>query len=145
MENRVVILLAIAFLLGSCAKDEETEAPVISDLVVSPMIVEEFNDTVSVSFIYEDIDGDIGQEDPNINSIFIRDSRLEAADEYHISPQTPDQLQLDIQGSISLRLNNLFILGNDSTESVVLTVTMVDRAGNISNELVSDSVLVVRP
>ena len=145
MENRFLVLFAMVVLFGSCTKDEQTDAPAISDLVVSPMIVEEFNDTVSISFIYEDINGDIGQEDPNINSIFVRDSRLEAADEYHISPQTPDQLQLDIQGSISLRLNNLFILGNDSTESVVLTVTMVDRAGNVSNELISDSVLVIRP
>ena len=145
MENRVVILLAIALVFGSCTKDEETEAPVISNLVISPMIVEEFSDTVSISFIYDDLNGDIGQEDPNINSIFVRDSRLATSDEYHIPPQTPDMQALTIQGSISLRLNNLFILGNDSTELVVLTVTMVDRAGNVSNELVSDSVLVVRP
>ncbi|MFT4681447.1 MAG: hypothetical protein ACI9YU_001295 [Flavobacteriales bacterium] len=145
MENRLLILLSIAILMVSCSKDEQTDAPVINDLVIGPMIVEEFSDTVTVSFIYEDINGDIGQVDPNVNSIYIRDSRLATADEYHIPPQTPDLQQLDIQGSISLRLNNLFILGNDSTESVVLTVTMVDRAGNVSNELVSDSVLVIRP
>ena len=145
MENRVVVLLIAALVISSCKKDETTEAPVISDLVVSPMVVQEFTDTVAISFIYEDLNGDIGFEDPNTYSIFVRDSRLETSDEYHIPPQTPDQQALNIQGSISLRLNNLFILGNDSTESLLLTVTLVDRAGNISNELVSDSVLVVRP
>ena len=144
MENRVVILLFMVLILGSCKKDEYTDAPVISELVISPMIVEEFTDTVSISFIYDDINGDIGYEDPNLNSIFVRDSRLAAPDEYHIPPQTPDLQELTIQGSISLRLNNLFILGNDSTESVVLTVRIFDRAGNGSNELVSDSVLVIR-
>jgi hypothetical protein len=145
MENRVLILLAIALFFGSCKEDDLTEAPVISNLVISPLIVEEFSDTLSISFIYDDINGDVGHEDPNINSIFVRDSRLATSDEFHIPPQTPDQQDLTIQGSISLRLNNLFILGNDSTELVVLTVTMVDRAGNLSNQLVSDSVLVVRP
>ena len=144
MESRVVILLFLALVISSCKKDETTDAPIISDLVVSPMIVEEFSDTIAISFIYEDKNGDIGFEDPNVHSIFVRDSRLETSDEYHIPPQTPDQQALNIQGSISLRLNNLFILGNDSTESLLLTVTMVDRAGNVSNELVSDSVLVVR-
>ena len=145
MENRLVVL-CIAFLTAvSCKKEETTDAPVISDLVVTPITVEEFKDTVTISFIYEDVNGDIGHDNPNTPSIFVRDSRLEDSDEYHIQPLTPDQQELNIQGSVSLRLNNLFILGNDSTESLLLKVTMVDRAGNMSNELVSDSVLVVRP
>ncbi|MFT5919556.1 MAG: hypothetical protein ACI9FU_001368, partial [Granulosicoccus sp.] len=36
--------------MASCSKDEQTDAPVINDLVIGPMIVEEFLDTVTVSF-----------------------------------------------------------------------------------------------
>ena len=140
MENRLVVLCIAVLTAVSCKKEETTDAPVISDLVVTPITVEEFTDTVTISFIYEDFNGDIGHDNPNTPSIFVRDSRLEDSDEYHIQPLTPDQQELNIQGSVSLRLNNLFILGNDSTESLLLKVTMVDRAGNMSNELVSDSV-----
>lgn len=146
MAIRSIILVAITALIAvGCKKEEVTEAPVISNLVVEPMVVTEFVDTVTVTFDYADITGDLGFENPNIPSIFIKDSRLENADGYHIHPLTPDLQTLDIRGTISVRLNNLFILGNDSTESLLLSVTMDDRAGNTSNELVSDSVLVVRP
>ena len=135
----------LAAIIGGCKKEDVTESPVISNLVVEPMVVTEFVDTVTVSFNYADINGDLGFTDPNVPSIFIKDSRLENADEYHLQPLTPDLQSLDIRGSISLRLNNLFILGNDSTESLLLNVTIEDRAGNTSNVLISNSVLVVRP
>ena len=141
----VIAYLLAALLLTGCEEEEVTESPVISNLVVEPMIVTEFTDTVTVSFDYSDINGDLGYEDPNIPSIFIKDSRLANSDEYHLQPLTPDLQALDIEGSVSVRLNNMFILGNDTTEQLLLNVTMVDRAGNTSNELISDSVLVVRP
>jgi len=108
-------------------------------------MVEEFTDTVTVSFDYYDLNGDIGNPDPNITSLSIKDSRLENADLYHVQPLAPIGESLQIEGRLSVRLNNLFILGNDTVEELQFSVQIEDRKGNMSNLLESDTIIVYRP
>lgn len=139
----IIALLAIAF-LASC-KQEHSDIPEISDLTVVPMNVAEFTDTVIVSFNYYDYNGDLGHPDPNVASLSVKDSRLQYEDLYHVQPLAPVDAKVPIEGRLSVRLNNLFILGNDSIEKLQFEVKIQDRAGNWSELVESDTITVYRP
>jgi len=119
--------------------------PEISNLTVTPMVAKEFADTIIITFDYFDFNGDLGNTDPNITSLSVKDSRLQSADLYHVKPLAPEDANVQIQGKLSIRLNNLFILGNDSMEELIFEVMIEDRKGNWSNLLESDTIQVLRP
>lgn len=141
------IVCSAALLLGvsACSEDEGSDAPEISNLVVTPADVEEFADSVLISFDYADRNGDLGHPDPNVNTLTVKDSRLEFADTYHVQPLSPPDAEVQIQGRFTVKLNSLFLLGNSSEEKLQFSVQLQDLAGNMSNLLVSDTVLVRRP
>jgi hypothetical protein len=109
------------------------------------MVVQEFTDTVLISFNYYDFNGDLGHPDPNITSLSVKDSRLQDADLYHVIPLSPEGSNVPIQGRMTVQLNNLFILGNDTVEDLMFEVLMQDQKGNWSNLLESDTISVYRP
>lgn len=129
-------------LLPGCKKDEVNKIPEITLLSIGPTNVEEFVDEVTLRFSYNDGDGDIGSFDPDERTLRVKDSRLENPDWYHIPPMAPEGSSPQIQGELEITLNPLFLLGNGSQESVTFSITLFDRAGNLSNELVSPVILV---
>lgn len=145
MTYGVLVALSGGFLLSSCKKDDEDiNTPVISELKIEPDTVVEFIDTVIISFNYVDRNGDLGEPDPNVNSVSVKDSRLQNADWYHLAPLAPVDVSVPIEGTLKIKLNNLFIIGNADKEVLNFTVEIRDREGNISNELFSQDVVVVR-
>ena len=109
------------------------------------MIVEEFSDTVTISFNYYDHNGDLGHSDPNVTSLSVKDSRLQFEDLYHVQPLAPEGANIPIRGRLSVKLNNLFILGNDTVERLQFEVMIRDRDGHWSNIAESDTITVFRP
>jgi len=136
-------LVCIA-LLHSCKKDEQTEVPVISLENFSDYSVVEYNNAIEVTINYEDHQGDIGTVDPDEYSLFVADERFAELDGYHIDPLTPDLQALHIRGSLRVVLRPLFIMGNDSTETTRLTFELRDRAGNVSNRVTSEEIIISR-
>jgi len=143
--HSVLLLTLLALTVHSCADDEGSDVPVISNLTVTPSDVEEFADSVLISFDYADRNGDLGHPDPNVTTLTVKDSRLEYADQYHVQPLSPHDTEVKIQGRLTVKLNNLFVLGNSTTEKLQFSVQLRDMAGNMSNLLVSDTVMVTRP
>lgn len=140
----LVLVTGVVF-ISSCKKsDEATNTPVISDLTITPDTAVEFIDTLIISFKYVDRNGDLGEPNPNVNSISVKDSRLENPDWYHLKPLAPLDANVPIEGTLQIKLNNLFIIGNAPSETLNFTVQIQDREGNISNELFSHDVVVVR-
>lgn len=140
-----MLFLTVAVMAISCEGDDGTDAPVISNLTVTPMEAIEFADSVLISFDYTDRNGDLGHPDPNVNHLTVKDSRLQFADTYHVQPLAPLGEELEIQGRLTVKLNSLFVLGNSTTEKLQFSIQLQDRAGNWSNLLVSDTVMVSRP
>ena len=134
----------LALVVASC-NEGQSEIPEISNLTVMPTVVQEFTDTVLISFDYYDFNGDLGHPDPNATSLSVKDSRLQAADLYHVIPLSPEGSNVPIQGRMTVQLNNLFILGNDTVEELLFEVLMQDQKGNWSNLLESDTISVYRP
>lgn len=109
------------------------------------MRVAEFSDSVIIAFDYYDFNGDLGYHDPNITSLSVKDSRLQFEDLYHVSPLAPEDASVPIQGRLSVKLNSLFILGNETVEKLRFEVAIKDRAGNWSDVVTSDTITVYRP
>ncbi len=144
MEIRKLIFLVTMVCMVSC-KEEHSDIPVITNLVVEPMTVEEFTDTVTITFDYSDYNGDLGHLDPNVTSLSVKDSRLQFEDLYHVAPLAPIDANVPIQGRLTIKLNNLFILGNDSVERLQFEVMIRDRDGHWSELVESDTITVFRP
>jgi hypothetical protein len=142
--RRLSFLLSLLLAVSSC-NEEPSSIPEITNLTVEPTLVEEFTDTVTISFDYYDYNGDLGHPDPNIASLSVKDSRLQFEDLYHVQPLAPVEANVPIQGRLSVRLNNLFILGNDSVEELQFEVMIQDRRGNWSELVDSDTITVYRP
>ena len=139
------IVIHLLVMGSSCAEDEGTDAPVISNLTITPSYIEEFADSVLISFDYADRNGDLGHPDPNVSTLTVKDSRLENADLYHVQPLAPPGVEVQIQGRLTVKLNAMFVLGNSPTEKLQFEVQLQDLAGNMSNLLVSDTLMVPRP
>ncbi len=147
-ENKRNIISFLLFIfgwifIGSCKKESKTNtAPEISNLVISPNSIVEWVDSVKIRFDYKDLEGDIGEEDPNIKTLEIKDSRLEESDFYHIQPLTPTDKVYSSQGTLTVKLNSMFRLGNAAFEKFTFTVSLRDKAGNKSNVIRSDTLQV---
>ena len=142
--THIAVALAFIALLHGCKKDEQMEVPVISLVNFSDYSVVEYNNAIEVTINYEDHQGDIGTTDPDEHSLFVSDERFVELDGYHIDPLTPDQQSLHVRGSLRVSLRPLFIMGNDSTETTRLTFELRDRAGNVSNRVMSEEITIVK-
>ena len=145
MMNRIThTALACMAILSGCKKDEASDVPVISLENVSDYSVVEYNNAIEVTINYEDHQGDIGTTDPDEHSLFVADERFPEQDGYHLDPLTPDLQPLHIRGSLRVSLRPLFIMGTDSTETTRLTFELHDRAGNVSNRVMSEEITILK-
>lgn len=133
MKFNFSILLFLALVLISCKKEATNFSPKISLVSMEPLLVQEFRDAIVFVIRYEDQDGDIGVPNADINSLWLKDARLDKADEYFIAPLGPIDTAVNIEGDFVLTLKNTFRLGNASVEKTKFTLWIKDRAGNKSN------------
>ncbi len=135
-------VILISF-FSSCKKeDEKPVAPIIEFKSISGNEVVQFNNEISITFSYEDHQGDLGQDDPDIYSLRIKDDRLLNYDWYHIPPMTPDLQEMHLKGNYVVQLTPLFLLGSGGSETTRFTIQIRDRAGNWSNQIVSPIVTI---
>lgn len=144
----LILVFSICTVLLSC---EKTNTDPVFSLTPSIKITEISQDTL-VQFIdklilkieYEDGDGDLGNANPDVNSIFVKDSRLEKADEYYLPPLAPDSAMVSITGVFNLELSTTFLFGNGTEESAVFEVYVIDRAGNVSGTVATTPILIIK-
>ena len=62
-------------LLGGCNKDEllVSDLPEIAFVSMTPTTVTEYQDSVEIKIWYRDGNGDLGENDPNVDNLFIID------------------------------------------------------------------------
>lgn len=130
--------------LASCG--EVVEKPVRPGLVlmgIEPTTAVAHTDSVRIRLQYEDAQGDIGEMDPDSPSLSVRDARLPVPDWVHIPPVTPDLMELHVTGELTVVLPPPFLLGNGSFETTTFTLQLMDRAGNVSDPIVTPEILIV--
>jgi len=132
----------------SCTKQtDELSFPVQPQITldsISQDTLIEFQDRLILHLSYQDGDGDLGNSNPDFNSIFIQDSRLENADEYYLPPLAPENSTISIQGTFDVELSSTFLLGNGTEEMTIFSLFLKDRAGNQSNTVETGEILIVR-
>ncbi len=137
---------ASLLLLTSCKEQTEidgyTAVPAIEILSVTPTTVEAFNDSINIIIEYRDLDGDVGQQNPDDFPLRVKDSRTPGSDFYHVPPITPDLKEARTKGTFNLVLPSLFLLGNDNRETTVFSIQLTDRAGNVSNEVTTPNITI---
>jgi len=137
----IVVLLVFA----SCERPPElSSTPRIEYLSVEFKVVENGQDSLIVTVSFEDGDGDLGNEDPDVNSLFILDSRLEQHDVYYIPPLSPQGSEPAITGILLVNIEPIFILGSGDKESAIFSLYIVDRAGNESNIIETPKITIVK-
>jgi len=142
------ILLFLLWTQTSCTKQTSDLSfpiePTITLDSISQDTLVEFQDRLLLYISYQDGNGDLGTSDPDVNSIFIKDSRLANADEYYLPPLSSETETISIQGQFTVELSTTFLLGNGTEENTVFSIFLKDRAGNESNVVETREVLIDR-
>lgn len=135
----ITVILFFTMMGLSCTKEtqisEGNPTPTIKFVSASPLNIKQFEDSLKVTFAYEDGDGDLGEENPDINSLEILDERLSAADYYFVPPMAPVGSKIQIKGTLTVKIRNMFLLGTGSTETTTLELRLRDRSGKWSNKI----------
>lgn len=146
MKKYKLIIPIFILAISACSKQENLlPLPIVPHVQIESIskdTIIQFKEQLKLTIKYEDGDGDLGNKDTDINSLFIKDSRLEFADEYYIAPLSPEGSQISITGDLNITLNSAFILGNGEYEQTYFDVWMVDRVGNKSNVVRTKKIII---
>ncbi|MFN4915571.1 MAG: hypothetical protein ACK5FT_09655 [Sphingomonadales bacterium] len=142
-----ILTLVFLPLLNSCKEvvnNTGNPVPRIALVKIEPTQVKQFTDSLKITFNYEDGDGDLGNDNADINSLEVQDERLTKADYYHVPPMAPVDARIRIKGQMTMNLRNVFLLGTGNLETTSFTVRIKDRAGNWSNPIKTPEITITR-
>ena len=91
---------------------------------------------------YQDGDGDLGENDPEVENLFIEDNRTNGAQGFRIQQLAPSDAAIQIAGTLNVELRNTGITDGSNSQTVSWDVWVVDRSGNKSNVVTSPEVTV---
>lgn len=147
MKSLLPCLLSILLVLG-CKKENPNTVldpiPSIRIVSISSTNIQEFVDPFYIQIEYEDGDGDLGFENPDSNSLYIRDNRLEFPDEYYVQLLAPEDANVSIRGELNIQIQTPFIFGNGNEEKTKFILQLKDRAGNLSNIIETKEITITR-
>ena len=143
---RSVALLLVVLIFSSCKKDEDglSVVPQLTFESISPTSIEEFGGPITFSISYQDGDGDLGENDPNVKNLFLQDQRNGISYEYRIQELTPHGADVAIIGTIDIVLNTTSITDGSNEQEVTFDIYAIDRAGNSSNTITSSPLTIYK-
>lgn len=142
----IVLAMLLIVAVSSCKKkkEESTTTPRIEFVSISPSSAVEYVNSITITFSYDDLDGDLGENDPNVTNLFITDSRNGVMYSYRISQLSPDGSNIHIRGNLNAVLKNTVITDGSSSQQVTYSLYLKDRAGNISNTITTSAITVTK-
>ncbi len=134
------------FVFSACKKDknESTTTPQITFISISPSSAVEYVNEITISFSYDDLDGDLGENNPNVSNLFVTDSRNNVTYNYRISELAPPGSIIHIKGTLNTVIKSTAITDNSSSQSVTYSVYLKDRAGNASNTITTSAITITK-
>ena len=148
MRKICILMICGALLFISSCKDEEitySEVPSLEFVSVTPLVVNEFQDELEFVIKYIDGDGDLGENDPNVVNLFLKDERINITHEYRISQLSPSGSSIPIAGNLRVVLESVGITDGTMLQTASFSIYMVDRAGHTSNVVLSPPVTIRKP
>jgi|ERR1051325_12121913 hypothetical protein len=145
--NFFAVTFVLFVFVSSCKKKdkfESTVTPQIEFVSISPSSVVEYANSITITFSYDDLDGDVGENNANATNLFITDSRNNVTYNYRISQLAPDGASIHIKGNLNAVIKSTAITDNSSSQSVTYSIYIKDRAGNTSNTITTDAITVTK-
>lgn len=140
---RSLIYITLAVTLAACSKEEPiTEVPHIEFVSVSPAQAQAFEDNIIFTIFYQDGDGDLGENNPDVKNLFLKDNRNAIVYEYRVEQLAPDDANISIQGELNIELSGTGITDGSQQQSATFDIYLVDRAGNKSNTITTSSITI---
>lgn len=146
MKKLLLIPITVAFVAG-CKKEEDVPdpSPALEFVSVTPSSAKEFSDSLVFTIHYTDVDGDLGENNPDVKNLFLTDNRKGIQYTYRVQQLAPAGADITISGNLQVVLNT--IARTDTTlaqETATFSIYMKDRAGHTSNTVVSP-VITIHP
>lgn len=143
---RSVALLLVVLIFSSCKKDEDglSVVPQLTFESISPTSIEEFEGPITFRISYQDGDGDLGENNPNVKNLFLQDQRNGITYEYRIQELAPQGADIAIIGTIDIVLNTTSITDGSNEQEVTFDIYAIDRAGNSSNTITSSPLTIYK-
>lgn len=143
------LIICLMVLAGGCKKEEQVNTtgnpnPLIRLVSVSSKQLKQFKDSLVITIEYTDGDGDVGETNPDVNDLEIKDQRLSKADYYFVKPLTPPNANIKVKGIISVQIKNTFLLGTADSEITTFELRLRDRAGNWSNSVKTELITITK-
>ena len=140
---RRLTYILIGLLLFACKKDETLSVvPAIEFQSISPSIAQEYIDNIIITISYTDEDGDLGENSPDINNLFVEDSRNGIVYHYRIPQLAPNGNEISIEGNFNIIINGSGITNSSISQQVNYAVYVKDRVGNKSNTITTSNITI---
>jgi len=138
-----LLYILILIVLFSCKKEGEVSViPVIDFESISPNMAQEYTDDIIITISYTDGDGDLGENNPDINNLFVEDNRNGIEYKFRIPELSPSGSTITIEGNFNITINGTGITDSSSSQSVNYDIYVKDRAENTSNKVTTSSITI---
>ncbi len=139
----ILLFMVLSISFFSCKKESGVNSkPVIKFLKINATNIQQFKDSITIDIEYTDENGDLGEDNPDKNALYVKDRRLSKADFYFVKPLSPPGSNVKIKGILSIKIKNAFLLGTANKEETTFEIKLSDRAGNWSNAIVSPEITI---
>lgn len=141
--KRLCFLILMLGILNSCKKEEQAfpSVPHIEARGIYPDSVKAFTDSIVVEIYYEDGDGDLGENNPFTQNLFLVDQRNQLQYGFRIT-KIASSGDPAIRGTLKVVLPYTNLVNNTGPETLFFHVKATDRAGNSSNVVSTGSITV---
>ena len=140
---RALTYILIVLLLFSCKKDDVLNvAPTVKFQSISPLTAQEYIDDIIITISYADEDGDLGENAPDIDNLFVEDSRNGIVYHFRIPQLAPNENEISIEGNFNIKINGSGITNSSTSQQVNYDIYVKDRAGNRSNTIATSSIVI---
>ena len=143
--KKLFILFSCVSLISSCKKDDKIEitaTPSIEFISITPATAIEYQDKITITISYQDGDGNLGENSPDVKNLFLTDTRTNVTYQYRISQLAPSAQTIAIKGTLTIELKNTAITNGSASQSVSFSVYLKDRTGNVSNTVSTSTITV---
>ncbi len=139
-----MFLFSAVLLLASCDDTEPISViPELEFVSMSPNPVIQLTDEVEIVISYRDGDGDLGENSPDVENLFVTDLRNDVVYKYRVQQLAPSDASVAIQGELSINLNSVILVdAAQLEEQATYEIYMEDRAGNRSNTISTEALLI---
>ena len=117
--------------------------PEISIVSIGPSTVFQNKDSVIIRISYRDGDGDLGENNSDVQNAEITNFRNNLTYNFRIRQLAPTNANVAIQGELEFIIPGVAMENPIlSSESTNFTISITDRAGNKSNQISTENIIV---